>query len=271
MAIIYDIEKIKKIIDDLHRITGLSLGFMDTEYKYVYLSLNERDTYCQLITQTEEGKKRCLCSDKDMVKKCAETVKAVSHTCHAGVIDTVVPIVKRGILSGFIIIGRIRKNTTEGLPEKLSWLGGDTERVISYYNDLSYFSSEQLESLIDVISNIIFENAIDIRHNNLADAADEYIRKNLSSPLSTKELCSALFTSKNSLYSAFRNAYKTTVNEYVTEKRIERAKELLRGSDKPISRIAEEVGIGNYPYFVELFKKRCGVTPKKFRENPKEV
>lgn len=271
MVIIYDIEKIKKIIDDLHRITGLSLGFMDTEYKYVYRTLNEKDTYCDLINRTTEGRKRCLCSDSDMVKKCAETVKAVSHTCHAGVIDTTVPIVKRGILAAFIIIGRIRKDSAEGLSEKLSWLGKDTERVIPYYDDLSYFSTEQLESLIDVISNIIFENAIDIRHNNLADAADDYIRKNLSSPLSTKELCSVLFTSKNSLYSAFKKAYGTTVNEYVTEKRIEKAKELLKGSDKPISRIAEEVGIGNYPYFLELFKKRCGVTPKKYRECPKEV
>ena len=169
MTISYDLDKIKKILDDLHVVTGLSLGFMNTDYNYIYQSLNEEDSFCNMINSSPEGRNRCLCSDQDMAKRCKETMRPVSHVCHAGVIDTTVPIIKGGVLSGFIIIGRIRKENAEGVRELISWLGEDADKVLAHYEELSFFTEKQLESLIDIVSNIIFESSIFIKHNNLGD------------------------------------------------------------------------------------------------------
>jgi len=270
MTIGYDIEKIKKIIDDLHSITGLSLGFMDNEHKYLYRKLKENDSYCDLINSTAEGRKRCLCSDNDMTAKCSETMKPFSHVCHAGVIDTTVPIIKSGIICGFIVIGRVRRDSTEDLPEKLFWLGEQKEEIISHYRDLSYFSEERLESLVDIVSNIIFENAVSIKQESVAEIAAEHIEKNLSENLTVENICAALYVSKNKLYRDFHERHGKTVNEYITEKRLDLAAKLLSDTEYSVSQIAELVGIGNPPYFSELFKKKNGVTPKKYRDKEKK-
>ena len=266
MIVSYDIEKIKKIIDDLHLITGLSLGFMDNDFNYLYRRLSKNDSFCNMINSLPEGRKRCLCSDYDMTRRCKETMKPVSHVCHAGLVDTTVPIVKQGVLAGFIIIGRIRRKDSDGVAERLSWLEVESEKIAAEYEKLFYFSSDQLDSLIDVISNIIFENSISIKQDNVADALAVYIEKHLCEDLSTGALCHALFVSKNKLYEAAHQRFGMTVNEYVTERRIEKAKRLLLCNDRTVSDIAEEVGVDNYPYFSNLFKKKCGLTPTKFRK-----
>lgn len=263
MTISYDLEKIKKIIDDLHLITNLSLGFMNVDFNFLYRRVNENDVYCEKITSTPEGLKRCLCSDVDLVRRCKECMKPISHVCHAGVIDTTVPIIKQGVVSGYIIIGRIRQRNSAGIRERIEWLGDMRDNILGEYKRLSYFSEEQLESLIDIISNIIFENAISLNHDNVAAAARDYIEKHISEDLSIKRLCTALFVSKNRLYDSFRESLGVTVNEYVTEARINYAKKLLSETDMTVSEVAEAVGIGNTPYFCELFKKRVGATPRK--------
>ena len=53
--------------------------------------------------------------------------------------------------------------------------------------------------------------------------------------------------------------------EYVTRKRIEKACELLRFSDRKIIEISELVGYENQRYFSQVFKKNTGQTPSEYR------
>ncbi|WP_130607498.1 helix-turn-helix domain-containing protein [Cohnella abietis] len=59
--------------------------------------------------------------------------------------------------------------------------------------------------------------------------------------------------------------------EYVTRKRMEKACELLRESDRKINDIAELVGYENQRYFSQVFKKFTGLTPSEYRESPAPV
>ena len=194
MTIVYDNDRIKKIIDDLHSITGLSLAFMDLNGRYVYKRLKADDDFCDIILTTAEGRRRCKCSDDDMMHRCAETLMPVSHTCHAGVLETMVPIIKNGVPAGYIVIGRIRQSDSAAeIADKLTWLGEKAEATLSFYSRLSYLKRAQLDSLVDIISNIIFESAISIVQYDVALAAAEYIDRNIPSPLTIKEICSSLF------------------------------------------------------------------------------
>jgi len=55
--------------------------------------------------------------------------------------------------------------------------------------------------------------------------------------------------------------------DYLTELRIDIAKQSLRNSNKKIYEIALEVGYQDLQYFGKLFKKRAGVTPREYRYN----
>lgn len=56
-------------------------------------------------------------------------------------------------------------------------------------------------------------------------------------------------------------------SEYITEKRIQRAKELLADSKLSIDMIAEKTGYNDYFYFTKVFKKTVGMSPSKYRKN----
>jgi YesN/AraC family two-component response regulator len=53
--------------------------------------------------------------------------------------------------------------------------------------------------------------------------------------------------------------------DYVTDIRMEKAKDLLRHTSFKIYEIAEKIGYQEIQYFGKLFKKRMNMTPKEFR------
>ena len=58
---------------------------------------------------------------------------------------------------------------------------------------------------------------------------------------------------------------RQTFVEYLTKKRIERAKELLRQTDLRSAEIAAEVGYKDPHYFSFVFRKTQGCTPRDYR------
>lgn len=266
MNVRYNIDKLKSILDDLGRVTGLTLAILNTEFEFLYTrdKENDGDEFCTSVHKIENCVHGCLMSDREMLLECQRTKKPVSHICHAGLRDTVVPILKGDVISGYVIIGRVRPSVD--FEPKLDIFKRDTALWQSRYEKLSYLSVEQLESFINLLSHILFENAITIDCGELMDKAVAYIDSHISEPLSVSEICSALFVSKNKLYESFRSYFNCTVNEYVTNKRINLARNLLATTDKPAAEIAAELGMENYSYFSKLFKRRTGHSPSEFRK-----
>jgi AraC-like DNA-binding protein len=52
---------------------------------------------------------------------------------------------------------------------------------------------------------------------------------------------------------------------YLVERRVERAAELLRGTDLPITAIALELGFASSSHFSRVFKQLASVPPREFR------
>lgn len=93
----------------------------------------------------------------------------------------------------------------------------------------------------------------------------EYIEHHIDKKLDLRELALVAGLSPNYFHMIFTKAFGTTPNGYVTELKICRAKELLAGTDYPISEISELCGFENIPYFSYLFGKKTGVSPSEFR------
>ncbi len=68
----------------------------------------------------------------------------------------------------------------------------------------------------------------------------------------------------------FKSLFGKTIFEYATEHRMNKAKQLLHHSKKPIYEISEIVGYKNSTHFTAAFKKIEGITPKVYRNNDKK-
>lgn len=72
-----------------------------------------------------------------------------------------------------------------------------------------------------------------------------------------------------SLSRMFKKQFNMGFSEYVNIKRLERAKELLEKTDRPIKDISMEVGFSEANYFSRLFKHNYGISPTEFRSTIK--
>ncbi len=82
-----------------------------------------------------------------------------------------------------------------------------------------------------------------------------------------QEAASALCTTRSNLNRQIKAQTGGSSSALVTEVRIEMAKEILAGQkDKPVSEVALLCGINDTSYFITLFKKATGSTPKQWRD-----
>ena len=93
-----------------------------------------------------------------------------------------------------------------------------------------------------------------------------YIDSHLQEPLPLQKLADMCHGSPYHLQRTFKKIKGMTPMEYAQQVRIAKAEAELRDTEKSLSAIAADAGIGNLPYFITLFKKKTGFTPGEYRK-----
>lgn len=94
--------------------------------------------------------------------------------------------------------------------------------------------------------------------------AKEQIAGHFGDPLSLQSVSELLNISSGYLSKCFKNVEGISFTEYLTNYRLEKAKEMMRANDASITEIAFEVGFSDPNYFGKCFKKNEGVSPKEY-------
>lgn len=95
----------------------------------------------------------------------------------------------------------------------------------------------------------------------------DYISKHyMQETLSVKDISAHVFLSTSYVCTFFKNETGQTLNQYITEYRMERAKQLLGDSRYKIADISSKVGYSDGNYFGKSFKKYSGLSPSEYRE-----
>ena len=94
-----------------------------------------------------------------------------------------------------------------------------------------------------------------------------YIEAHLAEAFTVSELADSVSLNAQYMMRLFKKETGLSILEYVTGKKIARAKELLLATDRPIEQISEEVGYCNYSYFFKVFKRQEGLSPAQYRKD----
>jgi len=89
-----------------------------------------------------------------------------------------------------------------------------------------------------------------------------YINENISKPeLSVEVLASKAFLSRSQLYRKIKTLTGVTVNEFIRNVRLEKAKELIELDNDTITEISFKVGFSSPSYFTKCYKEKYGYLP----------
>jgi AraC family transcriptional regulator len=95
--------------------------------------------------------------------------------------------------------------------------------------------------------------------------ATDYIHSCYDQSLSLEELARISCLSKFHFLRLFKKVFQQTPHEFITEVRIEKAKQLLKGSHSEIKQIARQLGFENASSFSRLFFNRTKTYPSMYR------
>lgn len=95
-----------------------------------------------------------------------------------------------------------------------------------------------------------------------------YIEQNLAEPISLQSACADMGISQTYMSRIFRRHTTHSFNEYLTSRRIERAKQLILDQPElPLKTVAELVGFKNQFYFSKVFRAVEGIPPSQFQQS----
>jgi len=170
-------------------------------------------------------------------------------------------------------------NILIGVSAFLDEIGVGKHVIIDSFGDIDQITEKVTTVLYtkELIEKI-FDTALDFRDNNskqkyasLLSAAEAYIRENYNSEDISLNLVAQVTNVSPSYFSSIFSQEKgITFIEYLTNVRIEKAKELLRSTTLRSSEISQAVGYKDSHYFSYLFKKETGLTPREYRTGKEE-
>jgi AraC-like DNA-binding protein len=103
------------------------------------------------------------------------------------------------------------------------------------------------------------------------DRARTFIDRCYDLPINLDEISSQACFSRYHFLRLFRQAFDKTPHQYLVERRIEKAKELLSTRDLRVTDICFEVGFESLGSFSSLFHKTVGHAPIAYREKSRET
>lgn len=101
--------------------------------------------------------------------------------------------------------------------------------------------------------------------NYLVENAKKYIREHLHQRIVLQDIAEAFEVSPNYLSQLFKKFEGIGINEYVSNLKIEKSKELLKDGNLKIYEVADKLGFESAFYFSKVFKRVTGLAPKDFR------
>lgn len=149
---------------------------------------------------------------------------------------------------------------------QLSEINGGSETITDYISRSNNLDS--LHKLLMDKTELFFASLEKgAEKNSTVFLIKDYISKNYQNEaLSVKDISEHVFLSASYVCTVFKNETGKTLNQYLTEYRMEKAKKLLRDPRYKITEVSSRVGYSDGNYFGKTFRKYAGLSPSEYRE-----
>lgn len=210
------------------------------------------------------------------------TLAPKSVTCFAGLCDTAVPVQAGEKLIGYLQTGQVflkkptKKQFARTSQQLLEWgLKVNLKQLEETYFHTRVLTPKQYESMISLLT-IFGQHLSFVCHQILVQPqhaepvavtrARQFIHDHQSEDLSLTQVAQAVNTSTFYFCKLFKKATGLNFTEYLSQVRVEKAKNLLLNPNLRVSEIAYEIGFQSLTHFNRVFKRITGQSPTEHRK-----
>ena len=153
---------------------------------------------------------------------------------------------------------------------------GINEKVLDTFKQISeYYTGEEIShkimttaktiELVSLLCNLSGVESQGTTLKNDMEKVMDYIRENVSRPISVDHLAGILHLNLNYFISVFKSYTGSTPKQYINSLKMKQVRNLIKNTDLSMKTIMESVGFDDYSHFSKFVKKHTGKTPTGIR------
>jgi AraC-like DNA-binding protein len=263
-------EEIISVLAELNKITGFRVSLHGADYSEIAAYPREKRAFCRVMHNDPEEFEKCIACDKAACKRALNDKSTHIYNCRYGFTEAVSPLYNFGTLTGFLMMGQVIETGENGEPlhpevNKIKDLG---DEMFELANDTPKVDSDMVRSYVKIMTicaqYLTLSNAIPSAKQTVAEMAKKYIFDNYKSKVTIADICDEIGCSKSTLITGFKREYGTTVNNYITELRLNEAVNMLKMGERHIGEIASQTGFSDQSYFSKVFSAKYGIPPSEY-------
>ena len=272
---IFKEKELEKLISDFYDSTGIAITLYDADGRIIATS-HIFCSYCAFLRSNPKCLAQCDRSNALHIKEAEQRRAAVTYCCHAGNTELIHPIFYEDTVIAYLQIGQFhdeqgKYSSYEAARHLAQRYDMEENRLLALYDQVSTVSDRRIEALQNILNVLIqafwAQGLIHYNRSMLSVKIESYILEHLAEKLCIQDICRRFLLSQSGLYRLFAEEFHTTVNEFITQKRLNRAKDLLQGrQDLNVTQIASLCGFPDHNYFIRVFRSRYGLTPLQYRK-----
>lgn len=260
-----------QVMRDFYTLTKLRIVIFDADFRELLAYPQDRVAFCQLLRQKPEGEAKCSASDKAGCLRCTKSKELVTYRCHAGLTETVVPIVDKNRVLAYVMFGQI-------IPQENCL--ATKKQILKKYpqyecqiEDIPVKSTQELGAAATVLQAItaymMTNRWVVPSKTEFIRQLDHYIADHMTQNITVDDICTAFQIGRTKLYEISMDYLRCGPAEYIRLQRIRYAQRLLKETNLPITEIAFAVGISDYNHFSRTFKQVNGISAREYRKKVK--
>ncbi len=143
--------------------------------------------------------------------------------------------------------------------------------LLEYRHALSSYQEILLHYLLILFQEIHQQILVSEPYRNtlsggtLIDIVQEWVNRSAGAPLCLEQLSSQVFFSPDYFPKLFKKKTGIPLSAFLRDTLLDRAAQLLQMTDAPLENIMVQAGYQDISYFEQLFKKKYGVSPRRYR------
>ncbi|TVY11112.1 response regulator [Paenibacillus cremeus] len=149
--------------------------------------------------------------------------------------------------------------------------GSERSDFLEQVREAHYFCDtlqDVLERMNDIFQTAFLELQSQFRkpYSKVIRDVIDYLNANFKRDISLADAAGHVYLNRSYLSHLFGQETGSNFSDFLTELRIEKAKELFRSTTLKNYEIADEVGYRDFRHFGQIFKKHTGMTPSEYRK-----
>ncbi len=274
MPLLTNDPELSALLEHFYVLTGIRISIRDDVWERIAAFPLNPISFCMKMRSCSQlFNEKCMEHEQRIFPECRDQKKLIFFTCHAGLVGAVAPILLNGELLGYIMLSQVsdRKNNDEFLERLRTYCApfGVDEVTDEDIRKIKYRKQNQIEAAAKimeaVVSYILQKDLLRPNKKNFFYAFNRYIEAHLTEEITVARLCEEFHVSRTYLYTQLDEHTKEGVAGYIRERRLVKAEAMLKNTAMPITAVSSAVGFTDYNYFLRVFKKRFGISPKTLR------